>query len=1415
MKDGIERNENSREEPRNTCTPKDNSSSNDQARHGESLREQLQFEQILSELSAAFVNLPSDKVDEEIQTWIQRVGELLGVDLCTVWQVAADGVHYNVTHVCSAAGPASFPPTLSNTAFPWATERLMHGEVVVFSCVDDLPQEAEREKQLIRAIGLKSTVVFPLAVRGSYIGAVTFGTLSHERTWPESLLRRLRLVGEIFANALVLRQSQEAIRRERDRAQQYLNIAGTIMVALDGEQRVTMINEKGCELLGYPEDEIVGRMWFDSFLPPEVCVTVKRRFERLMTGDAEPAACYENPILTKSGEERLIAWKNNLLRDEQGRIVGTLSSGEDITERRRAEKAVSDSEERFRDIYEGSPIAIEIYDHNGRLLDVNKACLEMFGVDSADYVRGFSLLDDPNVPVEERQKLRRGESVRYEEAFDFEKVKAHNLYPTSKSGAIRLDVEIVPLSGEFGNTSVGYLVQIQDITERKKAEEALRHERDRARGYLDTVETIIVALDSEGRITNINRKGCQLLGCGEDELIGQLWFSTCLPQPDGMTNVHPFFSKLIAGEIEAAEYFENPIVSHSGELRQIAWHNALLRDAQGLIIGTLSSGEDITERKRAAEALRESEEKLAKVFQSSPALISISSLDENKFTEVNETFLSTLGFERDQVIGHSTQELNLFVDPETRDEIVRAVREQGFIRHMHVRARTRSGDILDGLLSAESIEVRGHRCLLSVATDITDQRRMERALRESKERFETVAQQSREMVWEVDTNGLFTYVNAACEQVLGYRPDEMIGKMHFYDLHPKEDREKFRRESFKMIVDRSAFRNSVNKVITKDGREAWFLTSGAPLLDESGNLEGYAGADLDITERKVMEEALAAERRLFIGGPTVVFKWRAEEGWPVEYASPNVADQFGYGREEFMSGKLIYAEIVHPDDVQRVADELEASSLAGDTYMEQEYRIVRPDGEDMWVRDYTYLIRDSNATVTHYHGYVLDITQRKLAERELRESEERFLKAFRSSPAMMAISTIEEGRLIEANDVFLTTLGFKRDEAIGRTTSELNVFADPQHRNMIIRTVKEKGFMRNVDGSLRLRSGEVRQCLFSGEIIELSGKKYLLSVVSDITERKRFATMLKYAVEGTSAATGRNFFRSMVKYLATALDMRYALIGEMDESDLNFLTTLAVWAGGKIGKNFQHALANGPCADIFERAICLHPAKVRELFPQADLAAELGVESVLGMPLSDSSGKPLGMLAVMDDKPFSEDMIPHAVSLVSIFAARATAELERLQVEEELRRTTERLKIEREELAEKNIALKQVLGHLEREKTDYKHEISASVENLMMPYIRKLRSGAGQLKTRELDALQDAVESIVGKDIDQFLNNFAKLTPRERDICERIKSGLTSKQIASALNIDVLTVHKHRDAIRRKLQLKHKDLNLTSYLRSR
>ena len=139
--------------------------------------------------------------------------------------------------------------------------------------------------------------------------------------------------------------------------------------------------------------------------------------------------------------------------------------------------------------------------------------------------------------------------------------------------------------------------------ERQREEQILRAERDRAQGYLDTVEAIILALDAEGTITLVNRKGCQILGQSEAELLGKSWFATCAPQPEGMEESLPFFRKMIAGEITTAEYMESVIVTKTGERRHIAWHDTLLRDKDGKITGTLSAGEDVTDRRRIEQEL--------------------------------------------------------------------------------------------------------------------------------------------------------------------------------------------------------------------------------------------------------------------------------------------------------------------------------------------------------------------------------------------------------------------------------------------------------------------------------------------------------------------------------------------------------------------------------------------------------------------------------------------------------------------------------------------------------------------------------------------------------------------------------------------------------------------------------------------
>jgi hypothetical protein len=135
-----------------------------------------------------------------------------------------------------------------------------------------------------------------------------------------------------------LKKSEEALREERDRAQHYLDVAKTILVVITADQRVSLINKKGCEILGYDEREIIGRNWFDAFVPTRMRDEVKAVFNKLMTGEIQPVEQFENPVVSRRGEELIISWHNAVLENDNGEIIATLSSGEDITERKRAEE---------------------------------------------------------------------------------------------------------------------------------------------------------------------------------------------------------------------------------------------------------------------------------------------------------------------------------------------------------------------------------------------------------------------------------------------------------------------------------------------------------------------------------------------------------------------------------------------------------------------------------------------------------------------------------------------------------------------------------------------------------------------------------------------------------------------------------------------------------------------------------------------------------------------------------------------------------------------------------------------------------------------------------------------------------------------------------------------------------------------
>jgi PAS domain S-box-containing protein len=321
-----------------------------------------------------------------------------------------------------------------------------------------------------------------------------------------------------------------------------------------------------------------------------------RSDDRRVMDSGEPKLNYDEPQSWPDGTKLWLRTSKVQLRDTDGKVFGVLGTYEDITERKLMEEALRESEEKYRNLFEGSKDVIFMTAPEGEFLDCNPACLEKLGFSSREEALKINVRDLYKNP-DDRKAFQR-EMVEKGFVKDFE--VAFNL----KNGQTGTGLITANILRDKNGDIAAYWGVMRDITERKLAERAILEERDRAQSYLDTVESIIVVLDTDGSITGINRKGCEVLGRTENELNGKKWFETCLPKTEESKEVFNAYKKIISGAIEGAEYYENYILTSSGEKRLIAWHNNFLRNKDGEIVGTLSSGEDITERKRAEEEVR-------------------------------------------------------------------------------------------------------------------------------------------------------------------------------------------------------------------------------------------------------------------------------------------------------------------------------------------------------------------------------------------------------------------------------------------------------------------------------------------------------------------------------------------------------------------------------------------------------------------------------------------------------------------------------------------------------------------------------------------------------------------------------------------------------------------------------------------
>jgi PAS domain S-box-containing protein len=246
------------------------------------------------------------------------------------------------------------------------------------------------------------------------------------------------------------------------------------------------------------------------------------------------------------------------------------------------------------------------------------------------------------------------------------------------------------------------------------------------------------------------------------------------------------------------------------------------------------------------------------------------------------------------------------------------------------------------------------------------------------------------------------------------------------------------------------------------------------------------------TQRPVLKAELLTD--IFTSSPIGIYIVRRGKFC---FVNPELERISGYSKDELVGRDSL--SIVFPEDRSRVRESA-VQMLKGEISSPYQHRVIAKDGSIRWIIETVTSINYEGKRASL--GYFMDDSSRELAKRALSLSEEKFQKAFRSSPEWFVITTLDEGFYIDVNQAFLRTTGYSRDEVVGRSSIELGIWVDPEERAEIVKTLREEGAVRDIERRFRMKSGEIRTVLWSGEVIVYGNEKCILALTRDITNRK-------------------------------------------------------------------------------------------------------------------------------------------------------------------------------------------------------------------------------------------------------------------------------------------------------------------------
>jgi PAS domain S-box-containing protein len=537
--------------------------------------------------------------------------------------------------------------------------------------------------------------------------------------------------------------------------------------------------------------------------------------------------------------------------DQQGRLLRIFGIVTDITERKRAEEALRASEERLRLAVEAGKMFAYEWDAATDVLVRSAESSQILGVDEVIPLTGQQIL--AQVHPDDRERLT---------------AAIAELRPAQPSLSatyrmLRPDGTViwVERNSRAQFDEQGKLVRIigivADITERKRTEDAVRQSEEKYRRIVETTNEGIWLLDSKFYTSFVNRQMAGMLGYQPGEMLGRSVFDFYFPE-----DVERKRQLLAHRRDGLSEHVDERFRRRDGAELWVRMAAIPISKDNGEFDGALAMMSDITERKRAEEALEKSEEKFSKAFWQSPMALAITSATDHRYIEVNESFEQFSGWRREELIGRTPFDIGLWVDPQERDKVARYVQNEGSLRLFEGHFRMRDGTIRTGLVGAELIELDGEPCVLAVGMDITEQKRAEEALRESEARFRLVADTAPALIWMSGTDKMFTFFNKGWLDFTGRSVDLELGNGWADGVHPEDLPHCL--DVYARAFDARAEFSMEYRLRRFDGEYRWVLDIGVPRFNQDGSFAGFIGSCIDVSDRKLAEDALSGVNRKLI-----------------------------------------------------------------------------------------------------------------------------------------------------------------------------------------------------------------------------------------------------------------------------------------------------------------------------------------------------------------------------------------------------------------------------------------------------------------------------------------------------------------------------------------------------------------------